>query len=75
MINRYSRQIMSDIWSDQSKYSIWLEIELFAHEAMEAQGMIEDGLTKKIRKKIKNTQLVKMLSDNLMILFLLVNNI
>ncbi len=54
MINRYSRQIMSDIWSDQSKYSIWLEIELFAHEAMEAQGMIESGLTEKIRKKLKN---------------------
>ncbi|MDG2186807.1 MAG: adenylosuccinate lyase [Hyphomicrobiales bacterium] len=54
MINRYSRQIMSDIWTDQSKYSIWLDIELFAHEAMEARGSVEKGLTEKIRKKLKN---------------------
>ena len=54
MINRYSRQIMRDVWSDQSKYVIWFEIEMLAHEAMESIGLIENGLTKKIRDKLKN---------------------
>ena len=54
MIKRYSRQIMRDVWSDQSKYAIWFEIEILAHEAMESIGLIEKGLTKKIRDKFKN---------------------
>lgn len=54
MINRYSRQIMRDVWSDQSKYAIWFEIEMLAHEAMESIGLIENGLTKKIRDKLKD---------------------
>ena len=54
MINRYSRQIMRDVWSDQSKYAIWFEIEILAHEAMESIGLIEKGLTKKIRDKLKD---------------------
>ena len=54
MINRYSRQIMRDVWSDQSKYAIWFEIEMLAHEAMESIGLIEKGLTKKIRDKLKD---------------------
>ena len=54
MINRYSRQIMRDVWSDQSKYAIWFEIEILAHEAMESIGLIENGLTKKIRDKLKS---------------------
>jgi len=54
MINRYSRQIMRDVWSDQSKYAIWFEIEMLAHEAMESIGLIESGLTKKIRDKLNN---------------------
>ena len=54
MINRYSRQIMRDVWSNQSKYAIWFEIEMLAHEAMESIGLIENGLTKKIRDKLKD---------------------
>ena len=54
MINRYSRQIMRDVWSDQSKYAIWFEIEMLAHEAMESIGLIENGLTKNIRDKLKD---------------------
>ena len=45
---------MRDVWSDQSKYVIWFEIEMLAHEAMESIGLIENGLTKKIRDKLKN---------------------
>ena len=45
---------MRDVWSDQSKYAIWFEIEMLAHEAMESIGLIENGLTKKIRDKLKD---------------------
>tara|TARA_B100000242_G_C43053122_1_gene492164 strand:+ start:1631 stop:2911 length:1281 start_codon:yes stop_codon:yes gene_type:complete len=45
---------MRDVWSDQSKYAIWFEIEMLAHEAMESIGLIEKGLTKKIRDKLKD---------------------
>tara|TARA_Y100000590_G_scaffold470471_1_gene665450 strand:- start:6943 stop:8226 length:1284 start_codon:yes stop_codon:yes gene_type:complete len=45
---------MSDIWSDQSRYDIWLDIELYAHEAMEKDGLVPKGHTAKIRKKIEN---------------------
>ena len=51
MIDRYSRQIMTDIWSDQTKFSIWLDIEISAHEALEKNGLIEKGLTEKIKEK------------------------
>ncbi len=53
MINRYSRQIMRDVWSHQSKYKIWFDIEILAHEAMESIGLVEKGLTKKIRDKLE----------------------
>ena len=35
MIPRYSRKEMANIWSEQNKYQIWLEIEAYAVEAME----------------------------------------
>ena len=35
MIPRYSRDIVTNIWSQESKYKIWLDIEIYAAEAME----------------------------------------
>ena len=34
MITRYSRPKMRAIWSEENKLSLWLEIELFASEAL-----------------------------------------
>ncbi|MBX7145029.1 MAG: adenylosuccinate lyase [Oligoflexia bacterium] len=39
MIPRYSRPTLSDIWSDQSRYQIWLEIETLALAAMVQEGL------------------------------------
>src|ERR1017187_2576435 len=33
MIRRYSREVMREIWTDENKFSIWLEIEILACEA------------------------------------------
>ena len=55
MIPRYSRKILKDIWEDQNKFRIWLDIEILACEAMEKLGHIPKGITNKIKKKALST--------------------
>src|SRR5579863_2901078 len=40
MIQRYSRPAMREIWTEQQKLEIWLQIELLAAEALAAEGVI-----------------------------------
>ena len=40
MIQRYSRVEMRNIWTDQRKLEIWLQIELLASEALCAGGLV-----------------------------------
>ena len=51
MIERYSRKEIRSIWEDYNKYSIWLEIELVAAEAMEKLKIIPKGVVKTVRSK------------------------
>ena len=51
MIPRYSRKVVKDIWEDQNKFQIWLDIEILACEAMESLGQIPKGTTNKVKKK------------------------
>tara|TARA_B110000238_G_scaffold57131_1_gene62431 strand:+ start:476 stop:1768 length:1293 start_codon:yes stop_codon:yes gene_type:complete len=51
MVPRYSRKEMVDIWSDDSKYSIWLDIEVYALEGMEIVGIVPKGTAKIVREK------------------------
>ena len=51
MIPRYSTTIMESIWDTETKYKIWLEIEILACEAMEKIGKIPKGTSQNIRKK------------------------
>ena len=53
MIPRYSRDIVTNIWSQESKYKIWLDIEIYAAEAMEKYNIIPKGVAAKVRKKSK----------------------
>ena len=53
MIDRYSRKEIKSIWEDQNKYSIWLDIELAAAEAMEKLKIIPKGVVKKVKSKAK----------------------
>ena len=48
MIDRYSRKEIKSIWDDENKYSIWLNIELAAAEAMEKLKVIPKGISKKM---------------------------
>src|SRR5260221_11859944 len=40
MIQRYSRAAMREIWSEQRKLEIWLQIELLASEALAGAGLV-----------------------------------
>jgi adenylosuccinate lyase len=40
MIQRYSRAEMREIWTEQRKLEIWLQIELLAAEALVAEGVV-----------------------------------
>jgi len=53
MIERYSRKELKNIWSDENKYKIWLDIELAAAEAMEKFKIIPKGVVKKVKSKSK----------------------
>ena len=53
MVPRYSRKKMVDIWSDESKYSIWLDIEIYALEGMELIGIVPNGTAKIVRDNAK----------------------
>jgi adenylosuccinate lyase len=53
MIERYSRKELKQIWEDQNRYTIWLQIELAAAAAMEKFKIIPKGVVKKIKSKSK----------------------
>ena len=53
MIKRYSRKELTDIWSEENKYKIWLQVEIAAAEAMEKLGQIPRGVSSIVKKKAK----------------------
>ena len=53
MIKRYSRKELTDIWSEENKYKIWLDVEVAAAEAMEKLGHIPRGVASIVKKKAK----------------------
>ena len=53
MIPRYSRQEMAQIWEPMNKFKIWLDIEIYAAQAMEKYKIIPKGVAAKVRKKSK----------------------
>lgn len=53
MIDRYSREEMASIWTDQNRYEAWLEVEILACEAWSELGHIPKEDVKKIRQNAK----------------------
>jgi len=51
MISRYSRKELTDIWSEENKYKIWLNVEIAAAQAMEKLGHIPKGVSATVKKK------------------------
>ena len=53
MIKRYSRKELTDIWSEENKYKIWLDVEVAAAQAMEKLGQIPKGVSSVVRRKAR----------------------
>ena len=53
MITRYSRKELTNIWSEENKYKIWLSVEIAAAQAMEKNGQIPKGVAATVKKKAK----------------------
>ncbi|HEV2095808.1 MAG TPA: adenylosuccinate lyase [Chthoniobacterales bacterium] len=53
MIDRYSRAPMRELWSEQRKLEIWLEIEIAACEAMADLGLIPKEDAAQIRARAR----------------------
>jgi adenylosuccinate lyase len=51
LISRYSRDVMSAIWSPENRYRKWLDIEILACEAMAQKGAIPPHALKNIKEK------------------------
>src|SRR5207237_10922638 len=56
MIPRYSRPEMAAIWSPETRFRIWFEIEAHAADAMAELGMIPKEAAKRIWEKGKNAK-------------------
>ena len=53
MIERYTREEMGKIWTDNNKYNIWLDIEILACEAQAKLGNVPEDALKVIKEKAK----------------------
>lgn len=51
MIARYTRAEMGRIWSDENKYSMWLEVEAAASETLAEDGIVPAEAARAIRER------------------------
>ena len=51
MIPRYARPDMTALWEAESRFSIWLEIETHALDAMVKLGIVPEDAAKAVREK------------------------
>lgn len=51
MIERYTRKVMADHWSDKNRYANWLKVELAALEAQAEMGMVPEEAAREIIEK------------------------
>ena len=49
MIERYSRKIMRDVWTEENKFSAYLEVEILSCETWSELGVIPKEDVEKIR--------------------------
>lgn len=64
MIERYARKEISDIWSEENKFSIWLEIELLAIEARVQLKEIPRSIYNQIKQKARfNIKRIKQIEE------------
>lgn len=50
MIERYTLPEMAEIWSDESRYQAWLEVEILTVEGWASMGIVPDKAAREIRE-------------------------
>lgn len=64
MIERYSRKEISEIWSEENKFKIWLDIELLAIEARVHLKEIPKSVYNQIKQKARfHTKQIKQIEE------------
>ena len=64
MIERYSRKVMRDVWSEENKFAAYLEVEILSCEAWSKLGVIPEEDVAKIRAKAGfNIQRIKEIEE------------
>ena len=53
MIERYSRKVMRDVWTEENKFSAYLEVEILSCEAWSKLGVIPEEDVARIRASAK----------------------
>src|SRR5262245_38880728 len=51
MIPRYTPKEFAELWSDRTRYQVWLEVELAACAAMETAGLVPRGTAAGLRDR------------------------
>jgi adenylosuccinate lyase len=51
VIDRYTRPVLAELWSDARRYQTWLAVELAACEAMEQAGPVPAGTAAAVRAR------------------------
>ena len=51
MIERYSRKVMRDVWTEENKFNAYLKVEILSCEAWSKLGVIPSEDVDKIREK------------------------
>ena len=54
MIERYSRKVMRDVWTEENKFSAYLEVEILSCEAWSKLGVIPAADVEKIQHYLIN---------------------
>ncbi|PSR21245.1 MAG: adenylosuccinate lyase [Sulfobacillus acidophilus] len=53
MIDRYARDVMKTLWSDQTRYERWLAVEILAAQAWQQLGKIPPGVSERLRRQAR----------------------
>ncbi|HWO56977.1 MAG TPA: adenylosuccinate lyase [bacterium] len=53
MIDRYTLPAMGELWSEENKFRVWLEIELLASERLAQMGLIPRGAPARMRRRAR----------------------
>ena len=53
MIERYTRPVMGQIWSEENKFATWLEVELLACEGLAEQGEVPQPAAAQLRAQAR----------------------